>query len=263
MDKELITFSFGQNWQDYLKTISTHEMDSARKNIEEWLDTSSVSGKTVIDVGCGSGIHSLAFYLLGAEKLYSFDYDQFSVDATKALWEREGKPERWTVSQGSILDKEFIENMDKFDIVYSWGVLHHTGAMWDALEKCFMLVKPGGIFWISLYAIGPRYPQDLALKKKYNSSSSWGKRWMIYKRITVLMLSRLKHGNNPFTWNEKRERGMNVYHDIVDWLGGLPYEVAGEDEVLKFGRQHGLILERIKVKGEGACNIYVFSLPAQ
>ncbi len=261
MEENANTFSFGKNWKDYLKTLFEKEIDSATRDIEEWLGKNSVSGKTVVDIGSGSGIHSSVFHLLGAKTIYSFDYDKNSVEATKTVWEKEGKPENWIISHGSILDDEFIQSIGQFDIVYSWGVLHHTGAMWKALEKTFSLVKPGGILWISLYAKGPRYSEYLALKQKYNSASRYGKRWMIYKRIGRIMLGRLRHFKNPFTWNETKERGMNVYHDLVDWLGGLPYEEASESEVLMFGRKHGLILERIKINGEGTCSIYVFSKP--
>jgi len=262
MKQNKLTFSFGKNWKDFLKTVDEEEISKAKYDIEEWLDINSLSGKTVLDIGSGSGIHSLAFYLFGAKLVYSFDFDINSVEATSSLWEKEGKPKNWIISQGSILDKEFLNTFsEKFDIVYSWGVLHHTGAMWEAIDNSIKLVKSGGKFWITLYAKGPRYPKDLALKKKYNSASPFGKRLMLFKKIGTRMLSRLRHFQNPFTWNEKKSRGMNVYHDFVDWLGGLPYEVASEDEVLKFCRKKGLILERIKVKSEGGCSIYVFSLP--
>lgn len=261
--EDTISYSFGENWQDYLKDVSEREIESAKRDIMEWLGPVSIAGKAIIDIGCGSGIHSLAFYLLGAKEICSFDFDQLSVEATKTLWEKEGKPTNWRIFHGSILDEEWIKSLGKFDIVYSWGVLHATGAMWVAIEKSISLIKAGGILWIALYAKGSGYLKDLELKKKYNSSSGWGKRWMIYRSIGWIMLSRLKHFQNPFTWNENRARGMNTYHDIVDWLGGLPYEVASEDEVLRFGRKYGLVLERIKVKNEGGCSIYIFSLPTR
>lgn len=261
MKQDGITFSFGKNWKNYLKTVSKEQIEGAKKDIEEWLGANYVSGKTVVDIGSGSGIHSLAFYRLGAKIIYSFDVDKYSVEATRLLWEKEGKPENWLIAPGSCLDKEFIKSLGQFDIVYSRGVLHHTGAMWEALEKSCGLVKPGGKLFVSLYAKGPRYLMDLALKQKYNSASPLQKQLMVYKRIGRIMLSSLRHFKNPFIWNEKRIRGMNVFYDLVDWLGGLPYEVASEDEVVRFLRKFGFILERFKAKYEGACNIYVFSLP--
>ncbi len=257
-----ITFSFGQNWKDYLQTISQDDIDSAKNDIEAWLGSGYVAGKKVLDIGSGSGVHSLAFYLLGAEEVFSFDYDRHSVEATTACWEKEGKPQNWRVSHGSILDREFLAKLGEgYDIVYSWGVLHHTGAMWEAIDNSLNFVKPGGRYWIALYTKGPQYPRDLALKQRYNLASSFGKRWMVCKDIGIRMLKRLLHRQNPFAWNEKRHRGMNTYHDIVDWLGGLPYEVASADEVVSVCRKKGLTLERIRAVDEGGCSIYVFSLP--
>jgi 2-polyprenyl-6-hydroxyphenyl methylase/3-demethylubiquinone-9 3-methyltransferase len=164
------------------------------------------------------------------------------------------------VEHGSILDKNYVRSLGQFDIVYSWGVLHHTGAMWEAVENCASFVAPGGVFWIALYEKGPRYAKDLALKKRYNAASKLGKRWLIGRWILRIMLGRLKRGQNPFTWNEQWDRGMNVYHDIIDWLGALPYEVASEDEVVMFARKRRFVLERSWSFPRGR-SIYVFSLP--
>jgi len=257
-----ITFSFGKNWKGYLHTVDQTDIDKARQDIAHWLGEDHISGKTVVDIGSGSGIHSLAFYSLGASSIRSFDYDQHSVEATQTLWDKEGQPQNWTVTQGSILDREFVDSLGEgFDIVYSWGVLHHTGDMWPAIDNAISLVKPGGRLWIALYSKGPLYPQHLALKEKYNAASSFGQKWMVGRAVGRVMLGRIKRFQNPFAWNEKRGRGMNVYHDIVDWLGGLPYEVASEDEVVTLGRRNGLVLERIWAMPEGGCSTYVFSSP--
>lgn len=262
MTQSKITFSFGENWQDYLKAISKEDIDKAKLDIEEWLGQDYVVGKTILDIGSGSGVHSLAFHMLGGKTVHSFDYDKNSVSATKAMWEKADQPANWTVGHGSVLDKDYLRSLGgPFDIVYSWGCLHHTGSMWEAIGNSLKLVKPGGRLWLALYAKGPHYPRDLALKQRYNAASEAGKRWMVSQRIARTMLARLSRMQNPFTWNEKKERGMNVYHDIIDWLGGLPYEVASDDEMVRFGRQHGFILERIKADREGNCSIYVFSLP--
>jgi 2-polyprenyl-3-methyl-5-hydroxy-6-metoxy-1,4-benzoquinol methylase len=258
MSTEEVTFSFGRNWTDFLGTVGDDEVEKAKTDICEWLGECAVSGKDVIDVGSGSGIHSLAFVRLGARRVHSFDYDQFSVEATKRLWSAIEEPGHWAVEHGSVLDKEYLDSLGQFDIVYSWGVLHHTGELWKAVKNCFGLVRPGGMVWIALYQKGPRYPADLALKKKYNSASAFGKRVMAYSRILKIMISRARHFKNPFAWNEKSARGMNRYHDLIDWLGGLPYEVAGEDEVVRVAAEHDLVLERINVVNEGGCSVYVF-----
>ena len=257
MTAERITFSFGKNWSDYVEGVDDEDVRRAKADIENWLGAGYVQGRRVLDVGSGSGIHSLSYVLLGAKEVYSFDYDPLSVAATKKLKEKAKDPAHWTVTQGSVLDQTFLESLGRYDIVYSWGVLHHTGSMWKAIENVLDLVTPGGTLWITLYKGGPRYPKDLAVKRRYNAASKLGKRLMEARRILRLMLRRARRFQNPFAWNEKVGRGMNTYHDIVDWFGGLPYEVATEDEVLVFARKHGFVLERISAAPEGGCSGYV------
>lgn len=273
-----ITFSFGANWQSFVKTVSSDTLLLARNDIVEWLGEDTIIGKTVLDIGCGSGIHSLVFCLLGAKEILSFDYDPKSVKATRSLWEKAGQPAHWQVVQGSILDKNFLQSIKseyEFDIVYAWGVLHHTGAMWEAIENSCNLVKKGGLYWIALYDKGPTYESDLALKIKYNQASAMGKKLIVAENIAriiwrrlcrfgrrkfvkLLLQGRFRELREPLAWNQKKERGMNVYHDLIDWLGGLPYEVATVDEVVEFHSKKGFVLERIQT-GE-ANNIYLFSV---
>lgn len=247
---EQITFSFGENWQAFLGTASEETFQTARQDIEEWLGTGSVQGKRVLDIGSGSGIHSLAFLSLGASELMSFDRDPKSVAATTSLWEKSGKPTRWTVREGSVLDRAFLEGLgwESFDIVYAWGVLHHTGAMWDAVENALQMVRQGGLAWLALYTWSSTYPSDLAMKQRYNAASPLRKKAMVGIRIAKRMWLRLRAGKNPFGWNEKRERGMDVYHDILDWVGGLPYEVAKAEDVLFLAGRRAFQLKRIRAE---------------
>jgi len=257
--EEKISFSFGENWQNYLASCSEKQIEGAECDLIGWMGEKSILGKSVIDIGSGSGIHSLAFHRLGADKIISLDADPKSVETTKKLHFRVNSPENWVVMCGSILDFDFIKTLGQYDIVYSWGVLHHTGEMWRAMENAAALVKPGGLLLISIYAKGPHYHIDLAIKRKYNNASNLAKRYMVSKRVAKIMFNRLNHFQNPFGWNKVKKRGMNVYHNIIDWLGGLPYEVASEDEIVRFGRTKDLVLERIKVREEGSCSIYLFS----
>ncbi len=254
-----ITFSFGENWQQFLAASSQEHLAAATRDIETWLGGESVAGRSVIDVGSGSGIHSLSFLSFSPARLVSFDYDENSVAATRSLWEKTGRPDHWEVIHGSVLDREFVASLGRFDIVYSWGVLHHTGAMWEALDNAATLVAPGGRLWISIYTKGPNYERDLALKRRYNAASALGKRWMVYRYIARPLLGMALRGKNPLAWFRMRERGMSPYYDVIDWLGGLPYEVASEDEILRFHRERGFELERIQALPEGGCSTYVFS----
>jgi SAM-dependent methyltransferase len=257
MDHEEITFSFGKNWRDFVDSVDENAVQRAMKDIEDWLD-GNVKGCTVLDIGSGSGIHSLCYYLLGAESITSLDVDPYSVDSTRLLWRRQGSPSQWKIFEGSILDKPFTQQLGLYDIVYSWGVLHHTGSMWEALDNACSLVKEGGKLWIALYVKGPTYAKHLELKRAYNRASTLGKKRMQWTEILRVMRDRRKAGLNPLKWNEKYDRGMDVYHDIIDWLGGLPYEVASKEEVIGYCEARHFVLERCTDLGEMSNNIYLF-----
>jgi 2-polyprenyl-6-hydroxyphenyl methylase/3-demethylubiquinone-9 3-methyltransferase len=260
MQEEHITFSFGENWKNFLTTVGEEEIKKAEKEIKTWLGENGVNGKRVIDIGCGSGIHSSVLYSMGAKELVSFDYDKNSVEATTQVWKKADSPSHWHVVRGSVLDKDYLKTLGKFDIVYSWGVLHHTGEMWKAIENSIDLVNDKGEYWIAIYIDGPNYQKHLDLKRKYNKASAFGKKIMVYQYILRLMVGRLLKGKNPFSWNKKTDRGMNIYHDIIDWLGGLPYEVASRKEIEDFCNKRGLQLKRTEdAQFEGGCSIYLFA----
>ncbi len=135
-------FEFGRNWSLFLKTLNEERISRAEQSLKEMLGTDSLQGKTFLDAGSGSGLFSLAARRLGA-RVHSLDYDPFSVSSTAELRRRYSDPTLWTVEQASVLDEDHMNGLGQFDIVYSWGVLHHTGSMWSALENVSRLVKPG------------------------------------------------------------------------------------------------------------------------
>lgn len=239
-----VTFSFGENWRDFVDTIDEADVQRAVADLRKWLGEDGIAGKTVLDIGSGSGIHSLCFLMLGAKSIVSFDVDPKSVESTRLLWEKAGKPEKWRVLEGSVLEKSWVEGLEPAEIVYSWGVLHHTGAMWEAIGNALTRVALGGQFLIAIYGRTATYAEDLALKQRYNSATPSGKKAMVRSEILKIMKHRLRTKQNPFTWNEKVGRGMDTYHDLIDWLGGLPYEVAGKVEMEAFFNRHGFALQR-------------------
>jgi len=263
MSKSLVTFSFGKNWKSFVRGVTDEDVASARRDIVSWLGEDAIAGKRVLDIGCGSGIHSYCFHQLGARELISFDYDQHSIEATGKLWKQAGRPGNWRVERGSVLDGGFMTTLGRCQIVYSWGCLHHTGAMWDAVTNAGRAVAESGLLWIALYTAGPLYATHLALKERYNRASAVGKRVMIYRKILQMMWERLHARQNPFTWNRRTTRGMNVYHDLVDWYGGLPYEVAGVGEVIEFCQKQGFDSKRVLERAEGANSVYLFQRRAE
>lgn len=164
-------FEFGKNWQLFLKRLSDEQIKSAEISLTEMLEMPSFEGKSFLDIGCGSGLFSLSAMKLGAYKVYSFDYDEQSVACTFELKNRYfPNAKNWIISHGSVLDKNYLNTLGQFDIVYSWGVLHHTGNMWQALENVCPLVKPNGKLFIAIYNDqGRKSRQWKIIKRVYNS----------------------------------------------------------------------------------------------
>ena len=261
-------FEFGKNWQRFLSMLNEERISEAEKSLKNMLETNDLNGESFLDIGCGSGLFSLAARRLGA-KVFSFDYDSLSVICTRELKRRYyNDDENWKIDEGSVLDKTYLSKLGKYDIVYSWGVLHHTGDMWTALENVVPLVNEKGKLFISIYNDqGPLSQFWKSVKELYNRSS---------KAIQILIIllfgaffetrsatMRILRWKNPLPfkyWNEKKKsRGMSVWHDLVDWVGGYPFEVAKPEEIFDFYRKRGFVLTKLKTCGGGlGCNEFVF-----
>jgi SAM-dependent methyltransferase len=258
-NSDKITFSFGENWKDYLSTIDERVLQVASKDIDEWIGTQRVTGKRVVDVGSGSGLSSLCFYKASPAELVSFDYDEHSVEATKSLRDRVCDGAKiWKIMRGSILDKPFLDRLGVFDVVYSWGVLHHTGSIWAAVKNTQKLCRAGGLILISIYQAGDMYQRHLALKKDFNKRSSDEKREIIERHaLERYPDSTVSDAVNRMRSNVVR-RGMNEYNDWIDWLGGLPYEVAYPSEIISRFLAQGFSPIRVVEEGQQGCNVYLF-----
>jgi len=254
-------FEFGKNWQGFLSTLTDKRIRIAETSIKEMLRIDNLSGKTFLDVGSGSGLFSLAARRLGA-KIHSFDYDPASVACTQELRSRYFPNDpNWVVEEGSVLDEDFLKSLGNFDIVYSWGVLHHTGNMWAALEKTASLVKKNATFFIAIYNNQGRKSRFWKKVKVSYCSGMLGKTIVscifIPYFISRALLSCIRRRENVFT-GYKKNRGMSITHDWFDWLGGLPFEVATVEEILRFCRDRGFVIKNIKTTNGLGNNQFVF-----
>jgi 2-polyprenyl-3-methyl-5-hydroxy-6-metoxy-1,4-benzoquinol methylase len=260
-------FRFGENWQRFLRVLDEDRIQRAEDALRRMLRMNDLRGLRFLDIGSGSGLSSLAARRLGA-RVHSFDYDPQSVACTAELRRRYFPGEAdWTVEQGSVLDAEYLRSLGQFDVVYSWGVLHHTSRMWQALDHAAIPVAPGGRLFVAIY----------------NDTGSQSRRWAWIKRtynrlprparlpfallvaapgeIKSLARSPLTGGLGAYrrAWTAYNDRGMNRWHDLIDWVGGYPYEVARPEEVFDFYRDRGYTLVAMKCGGVGlGCNEFVF-----
>lgn len=174
-------FAFGSNWNDFSKKIDDARIEAAILGIQRLLAGQDLQGKSFLDVGSGSGLMSLAARNLGM-KVTSFDYDPLSVACTEQLKAHYCPADTaWSVHQGSVLDSDFLHQFGRFDVVYSWGVLHHTGRMWEALSNTIQLVGPGGSLIVALYNDqGVQSKIWKKIKAAYNKVPRWAKPFYVF-----------------------------------------------------------------------------------
>lgn len=259
-------FPFGKNWRSFLSRLDDGRIDESMVAIRDSLRLESMAGLRVLDIGSGSGLSSLAMHRLGAD-VTSFDYDDESVACTQELRERFAPGDaRWRVMQGSVLDADFMRALGRFDLVYAWGVLHHTGRMWQAVEHAAACVAPGGRLLLALYNDqGWRSRAWWWIKRTYCAGLPG--RLLVggvfYPLFTLYALgldlrNRQWPGMHARTY--RRNRGMSLRHDWRDWLGGFPFEVTRADELSPRLAFAGFELERARTTRGWGCSEFVYRL---
>jgi SAM-dependent methyltransferase len=266
-----VDFPFGKNWQLFLKRFDTERVGIAESSLVEFMEVENLEGKSFLDIGCGSGLFSYAAYNLGAARVVSFDIDPECVACCRELRAKADNPDNWEIHNGSVLDQQFLTRMGAFDIVYSWGVLHHTGKMWDAIENSLSLVNPGGLYYIALYnrilardgSTAWIHSFWTTIKRIYNSYPFIGRYVLEPPAMAAYLAIVMVRGQNPVTHvkNYKSHRGMSWRTDATDWLGGYPYEYASVEEVFRFVREKrpDFNLVNLKVTSGRGLNWYLFA----
>ena len=246
-------FEFGRNWNKFIKrNFSQERCDVAKQRILEFIGRDDLDGLDFLDIGCGSGLHSLGAFQAGAGRIHSLDYDPKSVETTKMLRQYAKTPDNWKIERGDALDSDYIEGLGKWNFVYSWGVLHHTGDVWQAIRNAQKTVADDGLFYIALYSADADFQPSkeywLNVKREYNKSSYLKKQMMAYSYVWRIGMQRdLRRGREILNRviEYRFERGMSYMVDVHDWLGGWPMEFTYDQDVVDLlEKEYGFIGDR-------------------
>jgi 2-polyprenyl-3-methyl-5-hydroxy-6-metoxy-1,4-benzoquinol methylase len=260
-------FEFGENWTRFLALLDEHRIAGAEQSLRDMLRVQELQDLTFLDIGSGSGLFSLAAKRLGAH-VHSFDFDPKSVACARTLRDRyfPGNPD-WVIEPGSALDGEYLRGLGQFDVVYSWGVLHHTGSMWLGFEHAISRVKPGGRLVIAIYNDqGWKSRVWWLIKAFYNRLSGplqWVFRNALMGAIHAAMIIRQTLQGRPMEalrplFDSSRERGMSAKYDAIDWIGGFPFEVASFELLEAYFAARGFKLIHSTRTSSWGCNEFSF-----
>lgn len=255
-----ISFSFGENWKVYLADLSESTVGHATRSFTDFTRLKGLQEHTFLDLGCGSGLNSLVAFRLGAKQIVSVDIDPNSIDCVTQLRERYAqRANRWSIVSGSALDKAFVESLGSFSYVYSYGVLHHTGAMWRAFDNVYPRVQAGGFLHLGIYNRHRNSARWLKVKQLCNRYPKTALPAFKASYILLAYLQSIAQFRSPAAFDReyRSHRGMSIWRDIDDWFGGLPYEYAAPGEIVNFFADRGFCLLRLRDASTG-CNEFLF-----
>ena len=254
-------FDFGRNWEDFsLQVLDEDRLAEAQRSLEALLGADALRGRRFLDVGCGTGMFTIAAARLGASEAVGLDVDARCVAVARRNAERFGAAgPALRFVEASVLDGEALARLGRFDVVYAWGSLHHTGRMYEAMDRAAAGAAPGGVLALAIYNRHVTSPAWHGVKRFYQALGPGARQLMAGTFAVILFAAKLLvTRRNPL----KKRRGMSFMVDVVDWVGGYPYEYASREEVESHLRASGFTPERfVAAPVPTGCNEYVFRAP--
>lgn len=255
-------FDFGSNWDAFSQDkIDAECIAVAARSIQSLLEKDDLNGLSFLDIGCGSGIFTIAAYQLGASRIVGIDINPKCIAVSERNRDRVAAGAPITFQRASVLNPVSLDTLGTFDLVYAWGSLHHTGSMWEGIRNAARRVSSGGTLVLAIYNKHLSSPAWKTIKWVYNGLPRFGQTLLVVLFAGIIYVAKfLVTWRNPL----EKDRGMDFWYDVIDWVGGYPYEYATPEEVKTFVRNEGLILQRsIPAKVPTGCNEFVFLNPGR
>ena len=250
-------FDFGSNWEAFSEQrIDTQRVAVAVQSLKSLLQRDTLNGMSFLDVGCGSGLFSIAAHRLGASEVIGIDINPRCIEVSERNRDRLAPGAPITFKNASALSPESLEGLGVFELVYAWGSLHHTGAMWEAIRNVAAHVSPGGTLVLAIYNKHITSPVWKKIKWLYNHLPTFAQRLMIVLFAGIIYAAKfIVTRHNPL----KKERGMDFWYDVIDWVGGYPYECATPGEVEAVMKNEGFVTRRFtSAQVPTGCNEFLF-----
>ncbi|NCA22316.1 MAG: class I SAM-dependent methyltransferase, partial [Crocinitomicaceae bacterium] len=250
---------FGENFEkNLLNRFNEENLLEAKSFLSHYLEFKDFSGKTFLDAGCGSGVFSIVAHQMGA-KVTTFDIEEEALNNLEILKTRfHIEPNQIKSFISDILDVNTLTSLGQFDLVMCWGVVHHTGNLWQAIDNVSKCVKPDGLIHLGIYNTADNfgfYPDGRfgtslfwkKVKRFYSNRATWFQNVIDFFAFLGIFFIYLLSFNNPIKkLKENERRGMSWQSDLKDWLIGYPYEYASPEEVFNFMKERGFTLIKLK-----------------
>jgi 2-polyprenyl-3-methyl-5-hydroxy-6-metoxy-1,4-benzoquinol methylase len=262
---------FGKNFEkNLLNRFNEENLAASKSFLSHYLDLKDLAGKTFLDAGCGSGVFSIAAYQMGAD-VTAFDIEEDALKNLEILKNRFQVDSNHIKSfYSDILDENNLTSLGQFDLVMCWGVAHHTGNLWQAINNISKCVKLNGLIHLGIYNTADNfgfYPDGRfgtsrfwkKVKRFYSNRATWFQNIIDFFAFLGIFFIYLFSFNNPIKkLKENERRGMSWQSDLKDWLIGHPYEYATPEEVFNFMKERGFVLTKLKTNNGLLTNNYVF-----